>query len=100
MSASGTAVLDFGAYPGAMEASVAVTGQALIVPGSLVEAWIQPVDADDEARIWAQEIEITATSIISGTGFTIRGDVRPGAFEDVAAFWAKWGSVTVTWVWV
>ncbi len=42
MGASGTAALDFGAFPGKSDASVAVTGQAGIVSGSLVEAWIRP----------------------------------------------------------
>ena len=36
--ASGTATLDFGAFPGKTDASVAVTGQAAIVAGSLVVA--------------------------------------------------------------
>ena len=47
MGAQGTAVLDFGAFPGKSDASVAVTGQAAIVAGSLVEAWIRPVDTAD-----------------------------------------------------
>ena len=43
-NAQGTATLDFGAHPGAKEASVAVTGQAAISATSKVEAYVM---ADD-----------------------------------------------------
>jgi len=45
--ATGTTTIDFGAFPGATDATVAVTGQAAIVAGSLVEAWIRPVATAD-----------------------------------------------------
>ena len=72
---TGTATLDFGAFPGASDASVAVTGQTGIVAGSLVEAWIRPVaTADhtaDEHRV--ETLEVVAGNIVAGTGFTIYG---------------------------
>jgi hypothetical protein len=75
MGAQGTATLDFGAFPGASDASVAVTGQAGILAGSLVEAWILPAaTADhsaDEHRL--ESLRIVAGNIIAGTGFTIYG---------------------------
>jgi hypothetical protein len=76
--ATGTATLDFGAFPGASDATVAVTGQAAIVSGSLVEAWIRPVaTADhsiDEHRV--EEIQVVADTIVAATGFTIFGRTR------------------------
>jgi len=75
MGAQGTSDLDFGAFPGASDASVAVTGQAGIVAGSLVEAWLRPVDTADhkaDEHLLAQ-VEVTAGNIVGATGFTIYG---------------------------
>ena len=49
MAAQGTALLDFGAYPGSTEATVTVTGQAGILTTSLAEAWAFP---DVTAHRW------------------------------------------------
>lgn len=79
MGASGTAILDFGAFPGTSEAAVTVTGQAGIVSGSLVECWRLPTVATADKTIDEQRIErftVLADTIIAATGFTIRG------FED------------------
>lgn len=75
MGASGTAELDFGAFPGKSDASVAVTGQTGIVAGSLVEAWIRPVDTADHTadEHMLETIKIFAHNIVAGTGFTISG---------------------------
>jgi len=75
MGAQGTADLDFGAFPGASDASVAVTGQAGIVSGSLVEAWIRPVATADHTadEHMVETLKIFAGDIVAGTGFTIRG---------------------------
>ena len=75
MAASGTATLDFGAFPGASDASVAVTGQAAIVAGSLVEAWIRPeATADHSAdEHMLETLKVFAANIVAGTGFTIYG---------------------------
>ncbi len=75
MGAQGTATLDFGAFPGVSDASVAVTGQAAIVAGSLVEAWIRPVDTVDHSadEHMVESLKVFAHSIIAGTGFTISG---------------------------
>ena len=73
--ATGTTTLDFGAFPGVSDVSVAVTGQAAILSGSLVEAWILPaVTADhsiDEHIV--ETIRVIAHTIVPGTGFTITG---------------------------
>lgn len=75
MGAQGTALVDFGAFPGASDASVAVTGQAAILAGSAVEAWLLPADtADhlaDEHRL--ETLSVIAGNIVAGTGFTIYG---------------------------
>lgn len=75
MGAQGTAILDFGAFPGKSDASVAVTGQAGIVAGSLVEAWLRPVDTVDHLadEHMVETLKIFAANIIAGTGFTIYG---------------------------
>jgi len=75
MGAQGTAVLDFGAFPGKSDASVAVTGQAGIIAGSLAEAWIRPVDTADHTadEHMLETLKVFAASIIAGTGFTIYG---------------------------
>lgn len=73
--ASGTTEVDFGVFPGALDASVAVTGQANIVAGSLVEAWIRPVLSSDSSHSADEHIydppDIVAGNIVGATGFTI-----------------------------
>lgn len=75
MGASGTTTIDFGAFPGKSDASVVITGQAGIVAGSLVEAWIRPVDSADhladEHKV--ESFRVVAADIVAGTGFTIYG---------------------------
>ena len=73
--ATGTAILDFGAFPGKSDASVAVTGQAAIVAGSLVEAWLRPVATVDHTadEHMVETVKVVAGSIVAGTGFTIYG---------------------------
>lgn len=71
----GTATLDFGAFPGASDASVAVIGQAAIVAGSVVQVQLFPADtADhlaDEHRV--ETLTVFAGNIVAGVGFTIYG---------------------------
>ena len=92
MAGSGTATLDFGAFPGVTDATVAVTGQAAIVSGSLVGAWIRPVPtADhsiDEHRV--EDLMVVADTIAAGTGFTIFG--RAGNNR-------LYGTWTIAWAW-
>jgi hypothetical protein len=73
MGAQGTTTIDFGAFPGKSDASVAVTGQAGIVAGSLVEAWIRPVATADhtDTEHMVETIKVFAADIVAGTGFTI-----------------------------
>lgn len=90
MGAQGTATIDFGSK--AHETSVTITGQAGIIAGSLVEAWIRMVangsTTADEALY--EDLKITAGNIIAGTGFTIYAEVKRGYAH---------GTFTVAWVW-
>lgn len=75
MGATGTTTIDFGAFPGKSDASVDVTGQAAIVAGSLVEAWIRPADTADHSadEHMMETLKVVAGNIVAGTGFTIYG---------------------------
>jgi len=71
--AQGLTTIDFGAFPGSSDASLAITGQAGIDSASVVTAWLQPADTSDhtadEHRI--ETISVMAGNVIGGTGFTI-----------------------------
>jgi hypothetical protein len=75
MASTGTALLDFGAFPGASDASIVITGQAGILSTSFVEAWIFPAaTADHSADEHVFEtLKVMAGNIVAGTGFTIYG---------------------------
>ena len=95
MGAQGTATMDFGSSTTLRyEAEVAITGQAGIVAGSLVEAWVRVESAGsadhsmDEHRI--ENLKITAGNIVPGVGFTIYGEITLGT---------SYGAFTVNWVW-
>ncbi len=74
MGAQGTATLNFGAFPGASDASVAVA-QAAIGTGNLVEAWIWPVATADHTidEHMVETFQVFAANIVAGVGFTIYG---------------------------
>ena len=114
-STTGTATLNFGAFPGAMFSSVAVTGQAGIVSGSVVEAWLRRIDTADHN---ADEVEfdppvIYAGTIVAGTGFTIYGVARdplappyPSGRQQIFDSFSQaprapmiWGQWSVQWRW-
>lgn len=114
MGASGITTIDFGAFPGASDASVAVAGQAGIVAGSLVEAWIRPVATADHSadEHMVETIRVIAANIVAATGFTIYGFNTSELFEhtteDPAGRLPRYnggkgtrlyGLWTVAWVW-
>ena len=73
MGAQGTTTVDFGAFPGKSDASVAITGQTAILSGSLVEAWMFPtatVDHSADEHV-IEPLEIYAGAVVAGTGFTV-----------------------------
>lgn len=75
MASKGTATIDFGAFPGTNEASVAVTGESAILAGSLVDAWFRAEaspDHDAQDHTWAPTfVSITCSVPSAGVGFTI-----------------------------
>ena len=102
MGDRGTAVLDFGAFPGKSDMSVAVTGQSGIVSGSLVEAWIRPVDSvdhsSDEHRM--ETLKVMAGDIVPGTGFTIYGMNSGEVHQPNGQGTRIYGTWNVAWVWI
>ena len=76
MGNQGTAVLDFGTFPGESDTAVTVTGQVGIVAGSLVEAWIRLIDSADHSadEHMVETLKISAGNISApGESFTIYG---------------------------
>jgi|GEM_PF-6457794 len=72
---NGTALIDFGAYPGSADAQTVITGQALILAGSIVKVWIAPAATADHSadEHLVDAPKVFAGNIIAGTGFTIYG---------------------------
>ena len=93
--ATGNATLDFGAFPGSSDTSVAVTGQTGITTSSFVEAWLVPTATADHSadEHIVETIKVIAGNIVNGTGFTIYG-VNTGDNSRI------YGSWSVSWVWV
>lgn len=73
MGAQGTTTIDFGAFPGSSDTSVAITGQASILAGSLVEAFLFPAATADHTadEHVVETIRVMAGNVVAGTGFTI-----------------------------
>lgn len=67
--------IDFGAFPGVSDVTLAITGLSDIEAGSTVEAWIYPQASDDHTldEHIANPPNIYAGNIVAGTGFTIYG---------------------------
>lgn len=100
MGAQGTAILNFGIYPGGSDATVAVAAPN-IEADSLVEAWLTPqATADhtaDEHLI--EPLRVMARNVVAGVGFTIAGVntsqlAAPG--QVAPTIWGQWA---VAWVW-
>jgi hypothetical protein len=105
------AILDFGAFPGATDCSLAITGQASILSGSDVEAWLVPVATADHSadEHLVEHLRILAGNIVAGTGFTIYAlddnqIVEPTTAQGrgavpVASSPKVYGKWSVNWVW-
>jgi len=84
----GTATIDFGAYPGSNEASIAITGLTTISATSKAEAYIMADDTSAnhtaaDHRYIAALMGLTCGTPSAGVGFTIyaRSTQKPqGAF--------------------
>ncbi len=77
--ATGTAILDFGAFPGSGQAAVAVA-DATVGAASKCEAWIRPIataeHSEDEHIV--EDLKITAGPPSAGVGFTAYGECKNG----------------------
>lgn len=107
--AQGTTTVNFGAFPGSTDTTVAITGQTGILASSLVEAWVFPTATADHSadEHWVDGPQVVAGNIVAGTGFTIYASVKPqtdarattdsrrGNNDSPRAY----GSWTVAWVW-
>ena len=73
--AVGSAVIDFGAYPGSNEASVTITGQAAILSTNSAEAWLmaesQDVHTVNDATYAALLTSVSCGIPTAASGFTI-----------------------------
>jgi len=71
--AQGTATVNFGVFPGQSDVTLAVTGQAGIVAGSVLQAWLRPTNTADHSvdEHVHETIRITAGDIVAGVGFSI-----------------------------
>lgn len=100
MGAQGTAVLDFGSFPGKSDTSVAVIGQTGIVAGSLVEAWMRPVASADHSadEHLVETLKVVAGNIVAGTGFTIYG-LNASQLASHGQGTRLYGQWNVSWVW-
>lgn len=74
MGASGTVIVDFGAFPGQSDASVTVSAPG-IAANSLVEAWILPAQttdhSPDEHSLETLTVKADQSSIVPNTSFGI-----------------------------
>ena len=114
MPGSGVTTVNFGAFPGSSDASIAITGQPAILAGSLIEAWILPaVTADHSADEHIFDtLGVVAGNISAGVGFTIYGvntstlnepltqADRSGSAPSVGGQGTRlYGQFSVGWVW-
>ena len=90
---TGSADIDFGAWPGANETSIAVTGQTGIGAGSKITVSMTAVATSnntiDDAKYAAALIGLSVGTIVNGTGFTIYA----------RSIHKMQGIFTVTWTW-
>lgn len=98
-TAAGNAVVNFGAFPGTGEATVAITGQAGITANSVVYATIRPVatsdhSADEHIR---ESLRIVPALIVPGVGFTIYALVETHLQQEGVRSYGQWN---VSWIWI
>ena len=92
---AGVAIVDFGAFPGASDTSLAVTGiPAIKSTSGIVVALTAAASADHSAdEHWAETLKAVAGNVVAGTGFTIYvkdigvGDTRIYGKWNVAYHW-------------
>jgi hypothetical protein len=106
MATTGTATIDFGAFPGKTDVSLDITGQAAIVSGSYVEAWLRPAVTTDHSvdEHIVDAPRVVAGNISAGVGFTIYAvdngnhGTRDGVHR-LPTTPMPYGKWSVAWVW-
>ena len=108
MGAQGSTTINFGAFPGTTDTTVAVA-DTNILSGSLAEAWIMPAATTDHSvdEHWLDPPIVIAGNVSAGVGFTIYGkvpDVWGGVGADQQPKPANtanlmYGLWTVAWCW-
>ena len=93
---TGTVDVDFGAFPGSIEAKATITGQTSLVAGSAIEAWLSPEQDTTDHTTYEQLIDGATISVlvsdkIAGTGFTIYLRPTDGV--------RRYGKYHTSWVW-
>jgi hypothetical protein len=77
MPGTGSGILDFGAFPGASDASVTITGLTGIGTTSLVEAFVLPSASTDhsadEHMLETLNVFADQTTIVAGTSCAVKG---------------------------
>jgi hypothetical protein len=92
--ATGTATINFGAFPGSNEATVAVTGQTGISATSKADAWVMSEDTSsnhtaNDHRYLPQLASFACGTPTTGVGFSIYG----------TSIHKLSGEFTLKWVW-
>ncbi len=90
---AGVGEVDFGAWPGTTDTTLAITGQGSIVAGSVVSAWLYPKATTEHSldEHVVEEIDIYAGNIVAATGFTIYAKTRSLRL---------YGKYSVAWRWI
>jgi hypothetical protein len=99
---AGRAVLDFGAHPGASDASIAVADTEIKSGAKIFLQMARRATVDhgaDDAGV--SSIELTAGDIVEGTGFTIYGRALAAAPQSDSATSGPRasGGWAVDWMW-
>lgn len=95
MPGSGTATLDFGAFPGSSHTTVPVTAAGFVGATSLAEAWVLPLQTTDHSpdEHVVESLRVMASDRVDG-GFTIHG-VNSGSLGETLLY----GTFSVGWAW-
>lgn len=98
---NGSALLDFGVFPGASDASVAVTGQAAIQAGSTIDAWLSPAATTDHTadEHLVESLSVFCGNVIAGTGFTIYGTNTSQLYDANGNGTLVYGKWNIFWRW-
>jgi hypothetical protein len=86
----GSTTVNFGVFPGASDAKTTIMGQASIIAGSKVKAYLMATATADHSadEHWVETIEVAAGNIVPGTGFDIYAKNTGTLAEPVAEQWA------------